>query len=68
MAISVAGSINGRLVDMVVDMGAEKAFDHEDFLPICGIDRSGQQLCGVMWDFVPMRVASVGESDDGHCE
>ena len=55
MAIRVAGSIDGRPLDVLVDTGAEKTFVHEDLLPTRGISSSGQQLCGVTGDCVPMR-------------
>lgn len=40
---------------MVVDTGAEKTFVREDLLPTRGVSSSGQQLCGVTGDCVPMR-------------
>lgn len=54
-AIKVAGSINGRRVEMVVDTGAERTFLREGILPDSGVRCGGEQLCGVTGDCVPVK-------------
>ncbi|XP_076045801.1 uncharacterized protein LOC143028044 [Oratosquilla oratoria] len=54
-AIKVAGNINGRQVEMVVDTGAERTFVREGVLPGRGVKCVGQQLCGVTGDCVPVK-------------
>ena len=54
VAIRVRGRINGRRVSMIVDTGAEKTFVREGLVPGLVAQQSGQQLCGVTGDCVPV--------------
>ena len=54
-AIRMAGSINGRRVEMVVDTVAERTFVREGILPERGVRCAGEQLCGVTGDCVPVK-------------
>jgi len=51
----VAGKINRRPVEMVVDTGSELTFIRKDLIVSCGIPKAGQKLCGVTGDCIPMR-------------
>ncbi|MPC53654.1 hypothetical protein E2C01_047552 [Portunus trituberculatus] len=54
-AIKVAGSINERQVEMVVDTGVKKTFVREGVLPGRGVRCEGKQLCGVTGDCIQVK-------------
>ncbi|ROT61688.1 hypothetical protein C7M84_020536 [Penaeus vannamei] len=54
-AMRVAGKINRRPVEMVVDTGSELTYIRKDLIVSCGIPKAGQKLCGVTGDCIPMR-------------
>ena len=53
--VIVDGSINGRLVEMVVDTGAGRTYIREGVLPAREARHVSQQLCGVTGDCMPVK-------------